>query len=418
MRFTDRWISALKPKSQRYEVWEPGRTGLGVRVSPHGRKSWVYMYRHDGRPRRMTLGSYPAMGLADARLEHAKARKKLERGIDPGTELVGERRADRAAQTVDDLADEYLMKWARPHKRSAAEDERILRKDVLPHWGRQKARDITRRDVITLLDRIVERGSPIAANRTLAVVRRMFNFAVARDILDATPVAMVRAPSPERQRERVLSAAEIKTLWNGLDGAPISEAVRLAVRLQLVTAQRKGEVVGAALGEFDLSEAVWTIPAERAKNGRIHRVPLSPLAVRLVERAIEVGRVKQRSEKADKGGGPEWLLPSPRPGRPISPEAVNHGLYKSLPKLGLEDMTPHDLRRSAASYMTALGFTRLVVGKILNHADQGVTAVYDRYAYAKEMRRALDAWAQELEGMLEDKAAANVVALPTGAKAR
>ncbi len=253
MRLTDRTIKGFKPKTERYEVWEDGRTGLGVRVSPAGRKSWVYMYRFDGKARRMSLGTYPALSLASARVKHSKAKEALERGTDPGTRQIERRRVERNAETVTDLIDEYLEKWARPRKRSAAEDERVLNKDVRPEWGGRKAKAITRRDVITLLDDIVDRGSPIQANRTLAVVRKMFNFGISRDIVDATPVAMVKAPAQEHQRDRVLSADEIRTFWNGLDEAPMSAALKLVLKLELVTAQRKGELIGAPLSEFDLA---------------------------------------------------------------------------------------------------------------------------------------------------------------------
>ncbi len=199
MRLTDGGIAALKPKPERYEMWEDGRTGLGVRVSPKGRKSWVYMYRFDGKARRMGFGTYPTVGLASARVKHSKAKELLEKGTDPGAQQIERKQAERQAETVNDLAEEYLEKWARPRKRSAAEDERILNKDVLPVWGKRKARDIRRRDVILLLDEIVERGSPIQANRTLAVVRKMFNFALRRDILDTTPVAMVQAPATAKK---------------------------------------------------------------------------------------------------------------------------------------------------------------------------------------------------------------------------
>ncbi len=401
MRFTDRSTAALKPKAERYEAWEDGRTGFGIRVSLTGRKSWLFMYRFDGRARRMTLGVYPTMPLVMARLKHAEAKKLLSEGIDPG-EAIEARRAERNAETVAELVEEYLEKWARPRKRSAAEDERILRKDVLPYWGRRKARDIRRRDVIKLLDTIVERGAPLQANRTLATIRVMFNFAIARDIVDATPVAMVKPPSKENQRDRVLSPDEIRTFWTGLDDAPMSETLRLALKLQLVTAQRKGEIIGAAQVEFDLEEGAWTIPAERSKNGKLHRVPLSPLATDLVTKARELA------------GTSQWLFPSPSGGQSIYTESVNHALYKSLPKMGVEPFTPHDLRRTAASGMTALGIPRLVVGKILNHVESGVTAVYDRHGYDQEKRHALDTWAAHLEDILAGKRRSNVVRLAAG----
>lgn len=407
MRLTDRGIAALKSKPHRYEVWEDGRTGLGVRVSPAGRKSWVFMYRFGGKARRMGLGTYPALGVAEARMKHAKAKVLLEKGIDPGAQELAHKRAEQSAETVADLIEEYLEKWARPRKRSAHEDERQLRKDVLPAWGKRKAKDITRRDVITLLDGIAERGSPIQANRTLAVIRKMFNFAVSRDILDATPVAMVKAPAKENQRDRVLSADEIRALWQGLVTAPMSDGVKLALKLQLVTAQRPGEVARISLTELDIQEQVWTIPAERAKNEQGHRVPLSPLALELIQQA-----------RFQAGDSP-WLFPSPRIDGPIAPRSIDHALHKALPGMGLENITPHDLRRTAASGMTALGINRLVVSKILNHVEKGVTAVYDRHGYDAEKRHALDAWAARLEEIVSGKpAVSNVVSLATAGEAQ
>lgn len=401
MKFTDRGIMALKPKSARYEVWEDGRTGLGLRISPAGRKSWIYMYRHARKARRMTLDTYPAMGLADARLAHAHAKKLLAAGIDPGTQLLERRRGERNAETVADLAREYLDKWARPRKRSAAEDERILNKDVLRAWGTRKAKSITRRDVITLLDGIVDRGAPIQANRTLAVVRRMFNFAIERDILDATPCARIKAPAKENQRDRVLTAEEIATFWHGLDTAPMTDTVRMALRFKLVTAQRKGEVIKARWTEFDMGERVWTIPAERSKNGIAHMVPLSPVAMEILE-IIHV-----------EAGESEWLFSSRRTGRPITDQAMNHALLKSVSVIGMNNVTPHDLRRTAASHMTELGIPRLVVSKILNHADPSVTGIYDRYQYGPEKRSALEAWGRRLQGIIEGRPADNVVPLVT-----
>ena len=400
MKITDRGIKSLKPKAERYEVWEDGRTGLGLRVSPAGRKSWVFMYRYDGKARRMTLGTYPAVGLASVRVEHAKAGKVLEEGSDPGKQLVERRKAERSAETVADLVDEYLEKWARPRKRSAAEDERILRKDVLPAWGRRKARDIGRRDVVLLLDGIVERGAPIQANRTLGVIRRMFNFAISRDMLDTTPVVMVKPPSKENQRDRVLTFAEIRIFWHGLTKARMSEAVRLALKFQLATAQRKGEIVNAEWAEFDFEEGTWTIPGERSKNQRTHRVPLSALSLSLLEEVRELSGESPR------------LFPSPRGGGSISATAVNHALRLSLPMIGLEDVVPHDLRRSAASAMTSLGIPRLVVAKLLNHIEGSVTAIYDRHSYDDEKRHALDAWGAHLEAIVTARSAPeNIVRL-------
>jgi integrase len=406
--FTDKSISALRPKAMRYEHWEGG--GFGIRVSPTGGKAWIWVYHFDGRPRRMTLGSYPAMGLADAHIKLSEARKLLELGIDPGDRQVQQRRAEQVAQTVGELAEAYLEKWARPRKRSAAEDERILKKDVLPAWGRRKAKDIARSDVIALLDNIVDRGSPIVANRTLALIRRMFGWALSRDIVSVNPCVAVKAPGVETRRDRVLSADEIAALWRSLSdsGIGVSKPIRLALKLQLATAQRKGEVIAAKWSEFNFADGVWTIPGERAKNGMPHRVPLSPLAIAVLDE-ISLAPDRQQSR---------WLFRSPRQEGPITGAAVDHAMRHNREALGTGDATPHDLRRTAASHMTSIGISRLVVSKILNHAEPGVTAVYDRHSYDREKSAALDTWGARLEGIIRRPRAERANAIPITATAR
>jgi integrase len=389
MKFTDRQIQNLKIKNQRYEVFED--RGFGVRVSSTGRKTFIYLYRMPGeiKKRRLTLGNYPTLSLAEAHLQYAEAREMVARGIDPGAKAITEKEDERSAPTVAALANEYLEKWAKARKRSWATDKRIIEKDVLPEWGRRKARDISRRDVIRLLDNIVDRGAPIMANRTLAVVRKMFNFAVARDIVHSSPCTVIQTPSREQRRDRVLSAEEIKTFWHGLEGTRITEGIRLALKLQLVTAQRKGEIISAEWAEIDLQEKWWTIPAEKAKNRLPHRVPLSTVAIEIMEAAKNLA------------GDSCWVFPSPRGAGHITPTAVDHALRVDLNNLGINNFTPHDLRRTAASHMTSMGISRLVVSKILNHVERGVTAVYDRHSYDREKRQALEAWAQKLKSLIE-----------------
>lgn len=411
MKFTDKAIASLKSKKRRYEVWE-GK-GFGCRVTPQGVKSWIWLYRYEGKARRMTLGRYPEMGLADANIKLAEARKALTEGKDPGTLLVAERQQERQAETVAELVEDYLEKWAKRRKRSWAEDERALNLDVIPLWRRRKANSIKRRDVRALLDRIVERGSPTQANRTLAITRKMFNWAISEDILESNPCHLVKAPSPEIRRHRVINSDEIKQLWHGLDGEDVamSKGVRLALRLMLATAQRKGEVVNAEWSNFH--DGVWTIPAEKSKNNLSHRVPLSPLAKSLLDEIKNTAKEALPKEAREAGEEPRWLFRSPRGDVPITGRAVSHALLNNLSEIGIEDTRPHDLRRTAASEMTSMGISRLVVSKILNHAEPGVTATYDRHSYDAEKRHALDSWSARLEEILSgENSRGNVVSLP------
>jgi len=388
---TDRSVRLLKPRSERYEAWDTLTPGFGVRVSPAGRKTFFWLYRFEDRPRRMTFGTYPRLSLTNARARQAKAREMLEEeGKDPGSELVKTKRANREAPIVNELAEEYIEKWAKPRKRSWKEDERMLKSDVLPFIGRKKAADVTRRDIILILDAVVERGAPISANRTLAVVRKMFRFCLTRDLIPHNPCEAVDAPAKENQRDRVLNAAEIKKFWQKLENDDI--AISHAIKLCFVTAKWV---------DLDLTSGWWTIPETVAKNNLPHRVPLSPLACRLLKAA------KKDSRNA------EYVFPNPSGTGPIKDGAVSKTVRRNESVFGLDHFTPHDLRRTAASQMASMGTSRVTIGKILNHVEPGVIRVYDRHSYDQEKRKALNAWGRKLESIISGKKA-KVIELKTG----
>ena len=259
---------------------------MSVRVSAAGRKTWSVVYRFNGRLRRYTLGVYPVLGLADARRKAIAALRDAGGGIDPAAIKIEARRAE----TFADLAREYMARHGN-FNTSADEDRRMLygspqkkptekiaHVPIVKRWGAMKVRDITRRDVRALLDVTAERG-PIQANRVLAVVRKMFNFAIEHDWLDVNPCHLVKRIVREVPRDRVLTEDEIRAVWKALD----DEHVLMAslIRLRLLTAQRGGELHGARWEEVDLTSGWWTIPSPRSKNRLSHRVPLSPQALAL-----------------------------------------------------------------------------------------------------------------------------------------
>ena len=401
MKFTDRSIQAIKPQPKRFEVWETNGKGFGLRVQPTGRKTWVFLYRFGGKARRLTFGEYPDLSLADAHAEHAAARQLLKKGLDPGALDQAAKDRARTAPTVGDLAKEFLKSLEIKGNRSWREYERNLNKDVLPEWEHRKAKEITKRDVILLLEKILGRGAKNQSTQVFKIVRRMFNFALERGLLEISPCMKVKALSPDVQKERFLSAAEIKTFWTALDGCCMTDDLKRALRLVLVTAQRPGEVIGASAAEIE--GKWWTIPAERAKNKRGHRVYLTPLALELFQVQGKEG----------------FLFPSPRGCKAVEVNALAHSLRRAMKpdpktkeiKLAIEHFTPHDLRRTAASHMASLGFG-VVVDKVLNHTDRRVTAIYDRYDYDKEKRQALEAWARKLESILSEKKPDNVLMFP------
>lgn len=437
VRLTDATIRALKPKRDRYEKWEGN--GFGVRVTPRGVKAFVFVYHFEGRPRRMTLGRFKAKGevaqdgntltLAQARVAVESARADIENGIDPGAKVVQKRREERRAETIGQLIDLYLESYARPRKRSAGEDERILNKDVRPQWARRKVGNIERRDVVALLDGINARGAPIMANRTRAVLRRMFNFAIARDILKANPCLMIETYGIERRRERKLDLADIPKFWTGLDRVGAVPLIRTALRLLLVTAQRRVEVIGSRVGELNEAEAVWTIPGERTKNSREHVVPLSPLALSLIRAAkVEAAKIKG----ADLAPEDFLFLTTHGKGRGVAhvtPGSVTRALNRPAdPKKGVEAMddilgkriSPHDLRRTAITAMGGerIGASRFIRDRIINHTDRTPGTHYDINEYLSEKRTVLDQWADLLGELIPDsESPASVVHISAGKRA-
>jgi len=404
MAFTDSKIRSLKPKEDRYIVWEDGKTTMGVRV---GAKTKTFLYKYwngEGKQRWMTIGKFPATSLADARMKVAESRKKLDKGIDPADAHLQAKTAEREAETVTQLMEEYLEKYAKARKspRCAKEDERILKKDVIPAWGNRKASSIARREVILLLDSIVKRKAPVQANRTFACISKMFNFAVRRDIVPASPCVGIEKPSKENKRDRVLNETEIKAFWENLDKAIMNEGIKLALKFQLLTGQRKGEVAMAEWSECDLPGRMWVIPAEKSKNRIPHRVPLSPQAMDIIR------EIKALS------GNSKWLFPTTyfkSKDVPITSGAIDHAVNKNKNVIKISDFSPHDLRRSAATFMTGMGVQRIVVSRILNHSEGGITSVYDRHSYDKEKRQAIEQWGRKLDDIVTGKKAGKVIAL-------
>ena len=391
MKFTDRQIKSLKPKKERYEVWETNGKGFGIRVAPTGRKSFIFLYRFQGASRRITFGNYPEISLADAHAAHAHSRQFLERGADPATVEQDAKEESRRSPSIKFLVNEYIEKYAKPRKRSWKEDERILNKDVVPRWGRKKAQDITRRDIILLLDEIVERGAPIQANRALAAISKMYSFAMGRGILDSSPCVAIPPPSIENPRNRVLKSDEIKTLWNKLDTAKMQRTTMLALKLQLITGQRKGEVASARWEDFDSDLTWWTIPSEESKNNKPNRVPITPLALELLTELKAIS------------GDSIWLFPSPRAGKHISETSIDHALRVNADHFELEHFTPHDLRRTVSTEMASMGINDKTIDKILNHTDKKLKKTYNLYSYDKEKLIALNAWANRLESIFTGK---------------
>lgn len=396
--FNAKLIESLKPKAKTYIERE--KRGFAIRVLPTGVKTWLFIYTINGKRKWYSLGQYPGVSLKAARKAYGEAYELYQQGGDPGADRQKEKEAD----TIESLVDKFIERGLiQKGNRSWREYKRNLDKDVIPAWGNRTAKSITRSDVIDLLEKIADRGAKNQSHQVLKITRRMFNFACERGILENNPCAFVKQIAPSVKKDRTLSEEEIKTFWNGLDNAYMSDEIKRALKLILVTAQRPGEVIGAQTSEIDGDW--WTIPAERTKNKKQHKVYLTPFA-------------KELFPSVEKGS----LFPSPAIDKPISVNAVAKALRRSLtgkerskenvePEIKIEPrFTPHDLRRTAASTLASLGFG-VIVDKVLNHTDQRVTAIYDRYDYAKEKQTALEALSRKIEAIVSGGQADNVIPL-------
>jgi len=416
-RFTDKFIMNLKPQEK--EFWVREGMGFSLRVLPSGEKIWYYIFTFDGRKRYLRLGAggYPEVSLGDARLMFDIAKVKVKNGVDPLTEQDQRREERRASPTMSELVPDYLERHAKRFKRSWAEDERILNSEVITHWKHRKAGDIKKRDVIELLEGIVNRGSPAMANNAFQVVRKMFNWAVEKDILPFTPCTGLKLPSPKVSRDRVLKAAEIKAFWENLDDCAMSEDARRALKLILVTAQRPGEVAGIHTREID--GRWWTLPQGRSKNTRAQRIYLTDLALEIIGDTDGKGYIFPSPHKAKDRSIDDHSL-SVAVNRSLSTALLDHngkplcngdGKPSRRSRIGIDQFTPHDLRRTAATFMAEMGIMDEVIDAVLNHAKQGVIKVYNQYRYDKEKQAALEAWDRKLHSIIAGEATGKVISL-------
>lgn len=389
MGLTDLKIKKLSPGPKRYEV--PDGQGLSIRVMPSGVKSWIFRYTFDGVRRRMALGGYPGVTLADARVRHGDAMKKLQRGVDPGAEAKEAKAKRKAAPTFEDLLDEF---WEKELKNQLTADERkrLVEKDAMPAWRKRRVASITRRDAVLLVDKVRERA-PVTANRLQGVLVRMLNFAAERGIIENSPLAGLRRPK-EESRSRVLENEEIKSLWAALDlenkKIDIYVLTKLALKLVLLTGQRPGEV--ASMRWDQLAGDWWTIPAvpDSKKHMEENKVPLLPMA----KEVIETARIYS-------GDSPFVFRSSYKEKAPLTPRAMSNAIRRHREEMGIkEHFTPHDLRRTLRTRLAELGIEDVVAEKVLNHKLQGVLRIYNRYEYLDEKRAALAKWERRLKEIL------------------
>ena len=432
---TDAAVQRLKaPPGARIDYFDAAFPGLALRVTGAidqrpARRTWTLFYRFGGKQRRLTFEpGYPALGLAEARNAATQAQVQIRGGVDPAVvRVAAKEKAARAPETIANVVEMFIRLDLERRKRAPryiTDTRRNFSNHVLPRWADRDIRTITRRDVIELLDAVMDGGTvarkadgkrrnlpggPIIANRTLAAIRALFNWALRRGMIDATPAALVEAPGEETARARVLTSDEIRVIWACAEDTayPFGPFFRFA----LVTGQRREEVARMEWDQLDLNGRTWTLSAEVTKAGRTHIVPLTPLAIEIL---------KALPRKAFTFG--QWTKPSryvfttagdtPISGFSKAKTRLDQYIAEHRGGAALAPWTIHDLRRTCATEMARLGVPRLIIGKVLNHADRTVTGIYDRYAYLREKGHALESWAQYLGNLIQSPGT-NIVALAT-----
>ena len=380
--FTMSCLRAIQPEPKRRYYYDQIQPGLRLSVTPAGIKTFQFQVwsKKKKSPVTKTLGKVELMSITDARTEASNLLARVNHGED-----IEETKSQKTSQrllepTVKEFAYEFLEKHCKKNKKSWREDHRILTKDILPAIGKLKIRDVKKRDLLRVINKVIDRGSSVMANRVLACMNKLFNYALEHGVLEVSYCQGIKKPSNEKSRDRILSDKEIKSFWKKLDNSTL----HLMLKFLLVTVQRSSEV--RFLEWAEVEGDLWTIPAEKSKNKRVHVIPLNKLAQEIFA---------EISSNRKKG---KYVFSSPRKASYFDKDALPKAMKKIVDTLQWEvPARPHDLRRTARSYMSKLGVSPVIAGKVLNHSEKGISAEYDRYSYLKEKRIALNEWADELK---------------------
>ena len=409
-RLTEQFLRNLKPQGKRIEYYDQhfiedgqlkkkGVKGFLVRLTEAGGKYFYYNYWHNGKSKKYKIGSYPNIGVSKAREIAREVAAQINKGLDPQA-IKNERKQIPDPLLFAELAEEFISKYLPTlREKTRTEYKRIIEKELVPKLGKYPIKEISRNQIISLLDAKAygKDPAPVMANRIRARLSKIYNFAINRGLADQNPVERIPkykktkdGGNVEKKRSRFYNPDEIKELWKYFDNW--NEPTGSVLKMLLITGQRKTETMHMKWS--DIHGNVWTIPAELAKNKEEHLVPLSDMALEILEKMKPITGMSDYvfcSPKED-NAPMKWLT---RVRTTIQDESK------------VPDFRPHDLRRTVATYMAKLGVDRTVLGKILNHkglaGDDQVTAIYDRHGYLQEKKRAMQLWCNHLKWMLDNK---------------
>lgn len=385
-KFDHHQLESLGPEHKTIEYFDVITSGLGMRVSVKGTKSFFYRYRFHGKNKRFNIGSFPGISLKLARQRALELKVSVSNGVDP--QLVKEKKKAPPPKVVlfADIVEAYMQNYLPSlRKATAREYERIIAKELMPLLRHKPVEKIERRELVHLLEAIGNhRGAKTLANRVRSVLSSVYSFGVDTGRVQFNPVLTIKKTQKEVSRDRIYSKEELKTLWDAFEAQ--EEPISSYYKCLLILGQRAGETRRMKWEDVDLKKEIWIIPKEETKAARMHIVPLPKIATELLTHLKSISSdtyVFESSRKSD---------------RPI--RWTHKASARIREQSGVYDFKIHDLRRTMASSLAELGISRTMIGKVINHkgisGDSSVTAIYDRYDYLVEKREALERWSQHM----------------------
>lgn len=383
-QLTDTKLKALRPKAKPYEVADGD--GLFAEVLVSGSVVWRYRYRLAGRREKVTIGPYPALSLADAKEKH----RDLQRVVVNGRSPMREKQESKIAATIPSTVAEFSRVWiadvVKGKRKDTHQMERYFERDINPSFGKKRLSDVTQADVFNLTDRIKGRGSPASALLLRNILKRMFAYAMARQLIAFNPAAAVPSEliATPQSRDRVLSAEEVGRFLRIVYRSSMGTSNKLAFHLLMITMVRKSELLLARWENVDLENGEWHIPPDETKVGKPHVVYLSRQARELFDELKAVS------------GGSAYVLPSRSSlERPVCRSVLNHAV-RAL-DLDIPSFVIHDFRRTSSTHLHEMGFASDVVERALGHTIGGVRGIYNRADYSSQRRAMLQQWADTVD---------------------
>ncbi len=390
MALTDATLKALKPREHRFSLTD-GR-GLSIEVYPTGGMGWRYRYRVGGKLEKVALGKYPAVSLKDARQRRDELAGVVAKGASPARLKQLRKVALAEETTVREFGEQYFKDVVSRDRKNTTTMRRYFDKEIYPKLGDRRVREVTPADIQNIVFEKRDHGFPAAAADLRNLCKRMWDYAIVRQVAGVNPASAlpVRFITKVRPRTRALSPDEIRTYLTMLYGSGIRRQFKLALHLILLTLARKAELLQARWAEIDFDAAEWTVPEANSKTGKPHVVYLSTHAVELMK---ELQRL---------AGTSDWVLPGrSSPDKPFAHNALN----KALDGINcpIEPFTVHDLRRTGSTRLHEAGFNSDVIEKALNHTIGGVRGVYNRAEYADQRREMLQFWAGYVDDLIHER---------------